>query len=291
MGSKFKLTQSLSGNGLLNYLNSSNIVEAKNTGVGIPDVPPRHLISVRERYNHIIPRSAASIIERLQLSTMLFDFERNVSQNWSTIISVADTEYVWQKFDEYLNAAITHYNYDPVGMSRAIITALKMIQVWDKCVCSQYPTLSQHKIGIDSSFMKLLLAVTKEYIETVNDLEAYFQSRELAPYPSLLEKSPTSTSFSVRFAEQSNAMENLRIQILNEGRERAQAKVQEVQKARLYCDSLRARINNMNHTYYVNRFDDTMHSSSCEKCSLTEEVIENFVTIILQTLTLIYFFN
>lgn len=270
-GSHFHMTQSLSGNGLLDYLTSSSSINAQKYNVSVPNVPPRHRSSLREKYIHSIQQSASSTFST-DTSIKLFDFERNVRQNWSYSITSTDYEYVWRKFNEYLGSAMSYYSGDPVGMSRCITTALKMIQVWDQCVCNDYPLLRSYKIGIKTDFIKMLLVATQEELEIVNALEEYFLKREQASNACLLEEIPSNDSFSVRFVEQSFDMESLRTVILQEGRVRAEAKIKEVEAARLYCASLRTRIQKLNHTYYVGDWGVETHAPYCNLCSLTREV-------------------
>lgn len=188
-GAEFNTSQSLSGNGLLNYLTSSSRVKASHSEVAVPPVPPRHRISLRQKYAHSIPESAISNICP-DISIKLFDFEVNVWQSWINVISVSDSEYVWRKFHEYLNSAMAYYGKDPVSMSRAVITTLKMIQVWDQCVCSVYPMLKSYKLGIEPTFIEMLLVTTKEELEMVNALETYFQLRDMGPNSYILEEKP-----------------------------------------------------------------------------------------------------
>lgn len=272
-GAEFDMTQSLSGNGLLNYLTSSRDVQVKKYDVPIPHVPPRHRINLQKKYIHNIPQSVPPVFG-LDISIILFDFERNVWQNWNDVISLEDSDYVWKMYHEYLNSAFTYYKNDPVGMSRLIITTLKMIQVWDQCVGRQYPLVKEHKIGIQPTFVHMLLVTTKEELDIVNTLEAYFQMRENAPNSSLLEQRPDFDSFAVRFAAQSADMETLRELILEEGRKCAEQKMDEVRKAKLYCESLRAKISGLTHTYYTIRYNprEQAHYGSCELCKLESEV-------------------
>ncbi len=277
-GAPFNMTQSLSGNGLLNYLTSTKRVMARNSEVSVPHVPPRHRISLPVKYMHSILQSASSTI-RTDISIRLFDFERNVQHCWSEVITTADYKYVWEQFHEYLTSAMNYYINDPVGMSRALITILKMIQVWDQCACRQHPLLRTHKLGIETGFFKMLLVVSKKELEIVNQLEEYFLSRERAPNSCLLENKPTHVSFSVNFAQQSPDMESLRKIILEEGMQRAAEKTLEVRKARSLCESLRTIISRMNCKYYKNHDDREEHSSSCERCCLENEVNKNLISI------------
>lgn len=261
-GAPFNISQSLSGNGLLDYLTRPSVINGSKCTVSIPHVPPRHRISLYDKYTHSFDQSETS------MGVMLFDFERNVRENWSNIITSSDYEYVWMKTDKYLCAAMGYYGSDPVGMSRAIVTILQIIKVWDHCVCKEYPLLRSYKIGIKTDFIRTLLVVTKDELEIVNTLETYFLSRDRAPNSCLLEEAPHRDSFSVRFAEQSPEMESLREKILQEGTQRAQDKIKAVEAAKLYCASLRAKMSRMNHDYCENY----NYRSWCELCRLTREV-------------------
>lgn len=270
LGADFKTGQSLIGSGLGEFLSASVNINAEKTTVSVPHVPPRHRLNVRKKHVHTIPDATSSKF-CTDTSIQLFDFERNVLHNWSDVITVDDHEYVWNTFHKYSNSALVYYSNDPVGISRCILTMLKMIQVWDKLVCVQYPLLRSYKIGIDTAFVGMLLVPSKEELAIVDYVSDYFAARQQAPNSSLLEEKPNTSSFAVQFAEQSPDMERLRADILDEGQRHVDDKMREVEAARSYCQSLRDEIVKMRHEYSTDGIDSS-HLQHCYRCMLTQTV-------------------
>ncbi|XP_035705453.1 uncharacterized protein LOC118434914 [Folsomia candida] len=185
---------------------------------------------------------------------------------------------------EYSRKAMEHYRNDPIGNSRLVLTVLKCIQVLDKIASTEYPTYAKHNSGVDLHFMDRLVLPRLCDMQIAHDLFMYFSNRNsgnATEFPSLIEEDVLSEkSFAVRFAEQSEPMENLRQEILKMIEEETSSKYAQLAQVREECTNLETQIARLQHEYNYDSYQERdVHSGGCKKCSLEEQLKYKLISV------------
>lgn len=97
---------------------------------------------------------------------------------------------------------------DPFGVSRMLLTLLKLICVLDEKATAKYPLFKEHKLGINPTHIQSLLLPLKSNMQLAAELEEYFIRRQSPRLPSLIGETQISEhSYSVRHAQRSHEMQ------------------------------------------------------------------------------------
>ncbi|KAH8702789.1 hypothetical protein GQ44DRAFT_778472 [Phaeosphaeriaceae sp. PMI808] len=177
------------------------------------------------------------------------------------------------------NSAYSAVSDIPRSLSIMYLTIMELWIACDKCACKMYPLLHDFDPEVELSSFQSLSLPFKSQLERLFTAEAYLQSRRInarADAPSLYRDFGLSSSFAVRFFDESSEHQRLCSDIEQHATVRRQQKCHElVKQKQLYYD-LKARSNkrscdyqNVYDRYYS--FMSTEHAPWCEKCSLRSQ--------------------
>ncbi|CAF1578716.1 unnamed protein product [Adineta ricciae] len=175
-------------------------------------------------------------------------------------------------FEEYQNAALTHYgSTDPVGYSRFILTSLTIIRSMHHKLCQDniLKRLNAHSIQIPNliELFEFLVLPNRDDMVRAESLYDFFKEFASKSYPDLLTDIKHVNAFGVYYAGQSLAMNNSIKQIRRQAEIDKQNKIQEVQQAKQrytrLMDSIRGRPCSC---YYDSDYNSYIE---CKVCSIS----------------------
>ncbi|OAL48858.1 hypothetical protein IQ07DRAFT_681560 [Pyrenochaeta sp. DS3sAY3a] len=191
-------------------------------------------------------------------------------------------EQLWQLLKEYFHSANSAYSTVsdiPGSLSIMYLTVMELWIACDKCACKIYPLLHDFGPEVELSSFQSLSLPFKSQLERLFAAEAYLQSRQVnarADAPSLYSDFGRSSSFAVRFFNESYEHQRLRSDIEQHATMRRQQKRDElVQRKQRYHD-LKSRSDKRSCDYQetYDKYHKSMrteHASWCHKCSLRAE--------------------
>ena len=221
----------------------------------------QHLCTNRSNYSGQLTSESSSIFDETLISTEFLNTRE---------ISAKKTQDLQTLFDLYCAKALRFYgDNDAFGGSRMILTLFRILMELDKRATKKYPILLQHNPGIDPSIISDLLLPMRSEMKKAHNVERYFEMRTThAKYPSLIgEPAITPESFSVRFAQQSESMRELKDKIVTNSDHRAADKRVEVQRKRDEYNSLSQEIATLDHFREANKWGKVVHKPlKCDRC-------------------------
>lgn len=173
----------------------------------------------------------------------------------------------------YARLAAQHYKNDPLGFSRSVLTQMKILTLLDKVAIEAHKMLKKYRPGIYPEVFDNLILPQYEDLEIAHDLKKYFLKRSNATYPSLLEEEKVSShSFSARFAEKSEEMQEI-IQRIKESTDATVAKIEkEWEMRRKDVKDLRKKLETMECEYFTNSNGKRQRKDSCAHCKLSAKI-------------------
>lgn len=172
----------------------------------------------------------------------------------------------------YASFAEQFYKGDQLGTSRQILVRLKMIAMLDFIACCTHPLLIQHRCGMNPKIIESLLLPQRLDMEIAHELELYFQKRNEARDPSLIEeKSISMKSFSSKYAERDEHMQILLGKIKEIERNGIDSKRKEWADERQRVAKLRNQ-KPASCSYYTDYYGIQRHDRYCEKCRIDAEI-------------------
>ncbi|XP_031632913.1 uncharacterized protein LOC116346822 [Contarinia nasturtii] len=231
----------------------------------------RHKVKSYRRYKQI--KHIEHIEEGVELGMYFADFECLVLYQ----MSMKDEQHtpddlrIW--FVQYTEYAMETYTGDPLMISRILLVCLKLIAMLDRRATIEFPLLKKHRCGINSNIINSLLLPQRIDMDTAHRLEKYFRIRnENATDPSLIEeKSVSEKSFSVKFVKDDDDMLQMRNEILRIDEQNKQKKKMEWAQGREKVKHLRDQANQLDHTFFTNRYGEVHHDKRCNLCHLRKK--------------------
>lgn len=185
-------------------------------------------------------------------------------------------EQIKNLIDNYVRHASTVYkNTDKLGISRMILTRLKLLALLDRVACNDHPMLLQHRPSVNLLWFDELLLPQRVDMEVAYELEQYFRGRhDKGSFPGLIESNQIDgVSFSVRYARDSYEMQQLRDEIVTMGDEKVAEKKMEWERERDNIADLRRRREQLlSCDQHTNRHGYTHHCYYCKRCSLDRQI-------------------
>lgn len=174
------------------------------------------------------------------------------------------------------NSAYSAVSDIPRSLSIMYLTVMELWIACDKCACKMYPLLHDFDPEVELSSFQSLSLPFKSQLERLFTTEAYLQSRRInarADAPSLYRDFGLSSSFAVRFFDESLEHQRLRSDIEQHATVRRQQKCHELAKQKQLYHDLKARSDKRSCDYQkvydrYYKFTSTEHAPWCEKCSL-----------------------
>lgn len=181
-----------------------------------------------------------------------------------------------EEYFDCANSAYSGVSNIPRSLSIMYLTAMELWIACDKCACRKYPLLHDFDPEVDISSFKALSLPFKSQLERLSTAEAYLKFRRInarADAPSLYRDFGLSSSFAVRFFDESLDHHRLRSDIEQHATVRRQQKYHELAKQKQLYHDLMARSDerSCDYTKVYNshyNFEGTEHASWCEKCDL-----------------------
>ena len=212
-------------------------------------------------YSGQLTSECSSIFDETLITTELLN---------TTEIFAKKTQDLQTLFELYCEKALSFYGKnDAFGGSRMILTLLRILMELDSRATKKYPILLQHNPGVAFSILSDLLLPMRLEMNMAHDVERYFEMRTThAKYPSLIgEPAITPESFSVRFAQQSESMRELKDKIVTDSDRRAADKRAEVQRELEEYNRLSQEIATLDHFRQANRWGKVVHKTRyCALC-------------------------
>ncbi|XP_065674638.1 uncharacterized protein LOC136091250 [Hydra vulgaris] len=229
------------------------------------------------RWNNAIPLFDISFLENVDQNNdteiKLYDFEV-----WVRIVLWKDfplniTQFhensseIFNLFQKYLEISVKFYVNDPVGLSRMVLTLLLITAVLDSIAVKKIPLLADYHTSLGKTYFDSLLTPLLEDMKYLNSVKAYFKERnKLANYPCILSNSLNSDSFGPKFANEDEAMQKKRKEILLYAQKRREKKESEFKQNFENYQSLMAKQERKSHFKYCGDKKFT-----CFKCEIRDE--------------------
>ena len=191
-------------------------------------------------------------------------------------------EQLRQLLKDYFHCAVSAYSAGsdiPRSLSIMYLTVTELWVACDKCACYLYPLLNEFDPEVDVSSFQSLSLPFKSQLERLLNAEAYLQTRRIkarADAPSLYRDFGHSSSFAVRFFDESLEHQSLRSNIERDATMKRQQKCQELAQMKKRYDDLKSRSDKLSCHYQpvydpYHNFTGTEHAPWCEKCSLRSQ--------------------
>ncbi|KAI6125916.1 hypothetical protein EDD16DRAFT_1757564 [Pisolithus croceorrhizus] len=210
----------------------------------------------------------------------LYDVERVVSQgidDWVTCVLVNGIAAACEKLEflagKYSLAARETYEGDPEDFSRMLLTVIELWVASDRLVIRQIPMLREYSPEIPITLLERLLLRNAHDIQRLRLAYKYIRERHSAATNgwSVFSDRADSSSFAVRYFDQSPHLQAMRDHIVHAAHQERQEKVEELKRSnKLYYD-LRRRAAEMDHDYWINWWGGQRHRDFCGKCDLERQ--------------------
>ncbi|KAI0321334.1 hypothetical protein OF83DRAFT_346661 [Amylostereum chailletii] len=209
----------------------------------------------------------------------LMDFERAIRNNidaWTdrNLYDKQAAIVVGECMVQYLDLALVQYKDSAEDQSYMILTAMELWVALDKIVLEQYPLMKEYLPVIPSSFLQPTLLRHTETIHRANEIQKYLRVREMqAQAQDHLQSifSPDAvndTSFSVRYYDEAEALQQLHREIQRKARDERMIKRDELSTLNGKHASLRRTADKMRHEYTEER----VHKAACPRCALETRI-------------------
>ncbi|XP_065673116.1 uncharacterized protein LOC124819357 isoform X2 [Hydra vulgaris] len=211
----------------------------------------------------------------------LFDisFLENSNQNKETEIKLYDFE-VWvrtvlwkdfllniteflenssQLFDlfyKYLEISLAFYASDPVGLSQMVLTLLLITAALDSIALQKCPLLAKYHSSFEDKYFDNLLTPLLEDMRYLHSVKGYFLKRnKLATHQSIITNKVNENSFGPRLANENEAMQQIRRDILLYAENQREKKKREFQQSFDRYNSLIARHPKRSHLQFCKAYE------------------------------------
>lgn len=175
--------------------------------------------------------------------------------------------------ENYINAALSFYNTDPIGKSRMILACIHLICSIDKSVCIITPLMAENKLGIDTDIFQYFLLPTKDDIMYALRLKKYVDLRDYNKYPSLIESDKIrENSFYLRFYSSYEICKQFKEKIYKRANEDCMRKKKEFESLVLKYQNSLTRYKQLVCKFYWSQEGIKYHSNPCEKCRISDEI-------------------
>lgn len=179
-------------------------------------------------------------------------------------------------FIKYMSVAKKYYSAnDQLGLSRSILTQLKIVALLDKIATKAYRLYKEHRCGINPTVFDNLILPQRCDMEIVHQLQKYFEKRNTdtqaqAMLPGLLEHHDIrEESFPVRFARGNDAMKATLAAIAHRDERTKEQAFQEYETARQQLSILEGRLQGLECEH---QNANGKRIRSCAKCKLQTKI-------------------
>lgn len=203
----------------------------------------------------------------------------NDSENWLlyTLLFEHDMRctQLQKEYNDYICWAEKIHSSDAREQSIMMLIRLKFVAMMDRMVTQEFPLLLEHRTGIDTNIFNALLLPQAKDMQIAHELQLYFERRNEAYYPSLVEESEiTSDAFAVRYGSYNLEMQEVRQRILEDADKQIQAKKAEFVMFRRKAQQLRDKESKLRciQPGNVDPAEMFRHRLVCDKCSTEHQL-------------------
>ncbi|KAF8244797.1 hypothetical protein K440DRAFT_665544 [Wilcoxina mikolae CBS 423.85] len=210
----------------------------------------------------------------------LADFEYWVGTNLDTWL----TAYIdrWEacsilgnRIDDYLSAAKEHYAHNPERTSIMILTTLELWIALDKVATKSCHLLKHYFPMFNAKSLRPLLLPHAQHVARLQKIEEYFENRRKNTTPSaapIFSDAVTDSTFAVRYFDQSELHQNLRIQIQHQADEDRYQKGLEYFRKVVEYTALLDQAREMQCDYFTHWEEGwTRHDLKCRRCCIVKQ--------------------
>ncbi|QRW06895.1 kinase-like protein [Ceratobasidium sp. AG-Ba] len=208
----------------------------------------------------------------------LFDFESAVHRLLSDWVKAnldkADScSTIFSCLDQYTTAAISYYTPDVADQSIMALTILELWVALDQLVTSQHSLLLEYSPDIPKDLVEPLLLRSSTHLESACRVQTYVRSRhKKATHGSVFSDKIDRHSFSVRFFQESQHLQSLKIRIEQDSQNKRNSKVEEMERLNKEHDRLMKQVSGMECTYRNDQRGYPRHKAKkCQKCKLKRQ--------------------
>lgn len=270
-----------------NYL--EEVLRRTSSSAASAEYHPSEKLRLRDSsISDILPDSLATAVE-IDPYIALADFENLVEDqldDWtSRNIHEATASNALESFlDQYISAAQKHYVSNPEDQSAMLLTILHLWVALDKVVCAQIPLLRSYSPEIPATILDPLLLRRRISLARAAEIGRYLRNRYSevdTGLASIYSADITPTIFSVRYFEQTAALQEAKNAIERDATKDRESKHSELRDLNSRHAELGRKIGVLdcqyNERYNWRGYTYSEHSTNCYKCGLIKE--KNAMTI------------
>jgi hypothetical protein len=176
---------------------------------------------------------------------------------------------------EYAAAAQEEYKKNPEELSIMMLTIFALWVALDKVAITHHNMLRDYSPEVPTSLLNPLLLRTASSIEQYRWIQTYIEERHRnARGYSVFDILITESSFSIRYFQNSNELQQLKRKIEQDAEDQKQCKLRELDNKLGTRQSYLDTAERQEHTYTKNRWGYPYHAKWCKKCQ-NEELARN----------------
>lgn len=211
---------------------------------------------------------------------MLADFEAWVMRNLDTwlLFNIDHSDAcndLGERMEDYMGTAKQVYHGNPERNSIMILTIMEMWVALDRMAVKSCPILSEYSPEFNESFLAALLLPQAQQRSRLSRIETHIKARRSSALPnsvSVFSKDITDATFSVRYFNNSHALNLLQYQILGAADKARLAKIAELEQKEKEYDQLQAIIRTRSCDYFTHWREGWMrHDRKCKKCAMVKQ--------------------
>jgi hypothetical protein len=219
-------------------------------------------------------------IKKTSKDISLADFEYWVDANLDTWLMVYIDRWetcsiLGNRIDDYLSIAKGHYDHNPERTSIMILTTLELWIALDKTATKSCHLLNDYFPMFNANSLRPLLLPQARHVTRLQRVEKYFENRRSNTTPSgasIFSDAVTGGTFAVRYFDQSELHQTLRIRILQQAeKDRYEKGVEYIRKVVEY-EAMLEKAREMQCDYFTHWEEGwTRHDLKCRKCRLIRQ--------------------
>ncbi|KAK7447753.1 hypothetical protein VKT23_014011 [Stygiomarasmius scandens] len=213
-----------------------------------------------------------------ETSIALADLELSVQRNLEGWVNRAvgrkdinSVTALFNIFNGYLSKAKHHYRERQEDLSIMMLTFFELWVALDRVAVAIHPLLAEYSPEVPQELFHPLLLRKESSIQQLIRLLDYLRRRhDNATYGTVYTDGSSSTSFAVRYFQQSSNLLKLKAEIEAVASRERTSKREEYQRLRdEYFEKLN-KAERLEHSYYTDHWGFSRHSGGCSKCYLEE---------------------
>ncbi|KAF1941797.1 hypothetical protein EJ02DRAFT_490907 [Clathrospora elynae] len=208
-------------------------------------------------------------------------FEKWVEQNLSDWVAYHHHDahacgQLRRLLDTYYVSAIVAYAGTPINLSVMYLTLAELWVACDRCASAIYPMLGDYDPEVCLTEFQCLVLPLKSQMERLKEVECYVQARQdaaLKSKPSIYRKFGDSSSFAVRYFDQSDELQAILSEVESDATDKRQQKCNELktlkreyQRLMDHYDSTACDYHDVIYDYW-NNYSTSEHKPGCRKCA------------------------